>query len=102
MYQYSVGGHWSEPHFEKLISVQATSLRQYSLAYAHTRNMEFLHDAESVYRYSLNFLGSPPTGVFYVSQDADLHDGYENESYFRLSDNDRRAQGIPHIDRHVY
>jgi hypothetical protein len=102
MYQYSVGGHWSEPHFEKLISIQATALRQYSLAYAHTQNAEYLHDAQSVYRYSAGFLSSPSTGVFYVSQDADLHDGQENESYFRLSDHDRRAQGIPRIDKHIY
>ena len=29
MYQYSVGGHWSEPHFEKLIYIQADALRNY-------------------------------------------------------------------------
>jgi hypothetical protein len=102
MYQYSVGGHWSEPHFEKLISIQAVALRQYSLAYARTGNSENRHAAESVYRYATSFLSSPSAGVFYVSQDADLHDGQENESYFRLSDHDRRAQGIPRIDKHVY
>jgi hypothetical protein len=102
MYQYSVGGHWSEPHFEKLISIQADALREYSLAYAQTQNREDLSAVQSVQRYVTKFLRSPSTGAFYVSQDADLHDGQENASYFRLSDNERRAKGIPRIDTHVY
>jgi uncharacterized protein YyaL (SSP411 family) len=102
MYQYSVGGHWSEPHFEKLISIQADALREYSLAYAQTQNREDLSAMQSVRRYVMTFLRSPSTSAFYVSQDADLHDGQENASYFKLSDRDRRANGIPHIDTHVY
>jgi uncharacterized protein YyaL (SSP411 family) len=102
MYQYSVAGHWSEPHFEKLITIQSAALRQYSLAYAQTQNREDLSAAQSVYRYVIGFLTAPSEGVFFVSQDADLHDGQENESYFKLSDHDRRAQGIPRVDKHVY
>ena len=33
-YQYSAGGDWDEPHFEKLISIQAQVMRIYALAYA--------------------------------------------------------------------
>jgi uncharacterized protein YyaL (SSP411 family) len=102
MYQYSVGGHWSEPHFEKLIWIQTVALRQYSLAYAQTQNREDLSAAQSVHRYVTDFLTAPSAGVFYVSQDADLHDGQENESYFKLSDRGRRAQGIPRVDKHIY
>jgi uncharacterized protein YyaL (SSP411 family) len=102
MYQYSVGGHWSEPHFEKLISIQADALREFSLAYAQTQNPEDLRAAQSVFRYVTGFLRSPNEGAFYVSQDADLHDGQENESYFKLNDAARRAQGIPRLDRHIY
>jgi uncharacterized protein len=102
MYQYSVGGHWSEPHFEKLISIQADALREYSLAYAQMQNREDLSALQSVQRYVMNFLRSPSTGAFYVSQDADLHDGQENASYFKLSDRERRAKGIPRIDTHIY
>ncbi|MGB9417843.1 MAG: DUF255 domain-containing protein, partial [Acidobacteriaceae bacterium] len=102
MYQYSVGGHWSEPHYEKLISIQTDALREYSLAYAQTQNREDLSSVQSVQRYVTNFLRSPSTGAFYVSQDADLHDGQENASYFKLSDRDRRAKGTPRIDTHVY
>jgi uncharacterized protein len=102
MYQYSVGRHWTEPHFEKLISIQADALREYSLAYAQTQNAEDLNAAQSVHRYVTNFLTAPSAGVFFVSQDADLHDGQENETYFKLSDEGRRAQGIPRVDTHVY
>ncbi len=102
MYQYSVDGVWREPHFEKLISIQAVALREYSLAYAQTQNREDLNAAQTVRRYVTSFLTSPSTGAFYVSQDADLHDGEENEAYFRLPDGDRRRQGIPRIDQHVY
>jgi uncharacterized protein len=102
MYQYSVDGNWSEPHFEKLISIQADALREYSLAYAQTGNAEYLHDAQVIHRYVASFLMSPTTGGFYVSQDADLHDGEENAAYFKLPDTARRAQGIPRVDTHVY
>jgi uncharacterized protein YyaL (SSP411 family) len=102
MYQYSVDGTWSEPHFEKLISIQADALREYSLAYAQTGNSAYLRDAQAIHRYVTGFLTSPATGAFYVSQDADLHDGQENAAYFKLSDAARRAQGIPRVDTHVY
>jgi uncharacterized protein len=102
MYQYSVDGNWSEPHFEKLISIQADALREYSLAYALTGNAEYLHNAQAIHRYVASLLMSSANGAFYVSQDADLHDGQENESYFKLPDAGRRAQGIPHVDTHVY
>ena len=89
-------------NFEKLISIQAVALRQYSLAYAQTQNHQDLTAAQSVYRYATSFLSAPQAGVFYVSQDADLHDGEENAAYFKLDDHARRAQGIPRIDKHIY
>ena len=102
MYQYSVDGVWTEPHFEKLISIQAVALREYSLGYAQTQNREDLSAAQAVDRYVANFLMSPSTGAFYVSQDADLHDGEDNEAYFKLADAGRRKLGIPRVDEHVY
>ena len=51
-------------------------------------------------RYKIS--NAPSAGVFFVSQDADLHDGQENEAYFKLQDAGRRAQGIPRVDTHVY
>jgi uncharacterized protein YyaL (SSP411 family) len=102
MYQYSVDGVWSEPHFEKLISIQADALREYSLAYAQTQNPECLMAAQAVNRFVAEFLTSPENGGFYVSQDADLHDGEENASYFKLTDQERRREGMPRVDKHEY
>jgi uncharacterized protein YyaL (SSP411 family) len=102
MYQYSVSGVWGEPHFEKLISIQSDALREYSLAYAQTRRPEYLKAAQDVDRYVAEFLTSAQDGAFYVSQDADLHDGEENAAYFKLTDGERRRQGIPRVDTHEY
>ena len=102
MYQYSVDGVWNEPHFEKLISIQADALREYSLAYAQTQRPEYLKAAQAVERYVAEFLRSPEDGAFYVSQDADLHDGEENAAYFKLADGERRKLGIPRVDKHEY
>jgi uncharacterized protein YyaL (SSP411 family) len=101
-YQYSVDQNWVEPHYEKLISIQASFLREYSLAYAQSHNPEDLAAAQSVHRFVHNFLSDGPTGVFFVSQDADIKDGEDNEPYFKLDDKGRRAQGIPRVDKHVY
>ena len=102
MYQYSVDGVWSEPHFEKLISIQADALREYSLAYAQTQRPEYLKAAQDVNGFVAEFLTSPEDGAFYVSQDADLHDGEENAAYFKLGDSERRKLGIPRVDKHEY
>ena len=101
-YQYSVDGKWSEPHFEKLISIQSSFIREYSLAYSQTQKAEYLTTAQAVHNYVRDFLTDKVTGAFFVSQDADLHDGEDNEPYFKLNDKKRRALGMPRIDTHIY
>ena len=101
-YQYSVSGNWNEPHFEKLILIQAQFLREYSLAYGQTHQAEALNAVQSIHKYIRNFLTDPSSGAFYVSQDADLTEGEENESYFRMDDKGRRAKGMPRVDKHIY
>ncbi len=100
-YQYSVGGNWDEPHFEKLIAVQAQAIRIYSAAYVQWHDPSYLHAAQSVHAYVKNFLMAP-SGVFYVSQDADVVEGEHSAEYFKLNDAERRKQGIPRVDKHIY
>src|SRR5271165_2727071 len=100
-YQYSAGGDWDEPHFEKLISIQSQIMRIYSLAYAQFHDPEYLHVATRIADYVQSFLTSPD-GAFYVSQDADLVEGEHGGEYFKLNDAARRAQGIPRVDKHLY
>jgi len=100
-YQYSAGGDWDEPHFEKLISIQAAVMRIYALAYAQYKDEAYLRVASRVNDYVRGFLTSPE-GAFYVSQDADLVEGEHGGDYFKLDDAGRRVKGIPRVDKHLY
>jgi uncharacterized protein YyaL (SSP411 family) len=101
VYQYSTGGDWKQPHFEKIMSMQADNLRIYALAYALWRDPTYLHAAEQIQRYLQSFLSSP-AGAFYTSQDSDLIPGQHSAEYFALGDAGRRRLGIPRVDTHVY
>ena len=101
VYQYSVGGNWDEPHFEKIMQMQAENLRIYALAYAQWGAPEYLDTAKEIHRYLRSFLTSPD-GVVYTSQDADLVPGEHSADYYALDDAGRRARGLPRIDTHVY
>jgi uncharacterized protein len=101
MYQYSTGGDWNSPHFEKIMQMQAENLRIYSLAYARWRDPCYHHAAQEIQRYLRTFL-TAPTGAFYTSQDADLVEGKHSAEYFALSDAQRRKLGIPRVDKHIY
>ena len=100
-YQYSTGGNWDEPHFEKLLFIQAQVMRTYAQAYGQFGVPAYLASAQNVHRYVRGFLTSPE-GAFYVSQDADLIDGKHSAEYFKLDDAKRRALGIPRVDKHLY
>jgi hypothetical protein len=100
-YQYSTGGNWNEPHFEKLLFIQAQVMRTYAQSYSQWHAPEYLAAAQNVHRYVRTFLTSPE-GAFYVSQDADLIQGKQSATYFALDDAKRRALGIPHVDKHLY
>jgi uncharacterized protein YyaL (SSP411 family) len=101
VYQYSVEGDWNHPHFEKIMQMQAENLRIYSLAYSQYHDAAYLKAAEDIHKYLATFLLGPD-GAFFTSQDADLIDGQYGDDYFKLSDADRRAKGIPRIDQHQY
>jgi uncharacterized protein len=100
-YQYSTDGVWTKPHFEKIMSVQAENLRIYSEAYAQWNDPKYLHAAQAVQQFFAAFLTSPE-GAFYTSQDADVVEGKHSAEYFALNDKDRRKQGVPRVDTHIY
>jgi len=107
VYQYSAGTTWDEPHYEKLMTVQAANLEAYARAYARTKDAALLADAQRIARYMGTFL-SNADGAFLVSQDADVgaHDAHQRfvdgDVYYRLGDRERRALGLPRTDDHVY
>jgi len=101
VYQYSDGGVWTNPHFEKIMSYQAEDLRIFALAYRVFGDEKYLKAARDIERYLLTFLRSPE-GAFYASQDADLVPGEHAGEYFSLGDAERRTKGIPRVDKHLY
>jgi uncharacterized protein YyaL (SSP411 family) len=101
VYQYSTGGVWTEPHFEKIVSAQAASLRAYSLGWRALEDPAYRRAAREIRRYLNAFLRSPE-GAYYVSQDADLVQGEHSAAYFARSDAERRKLGVPRVDTHVY
>jgi uncharacterized protein len=101
VYQYSTDGVWTQPHFEKIMSVQAENLGTYAEAYAQFHEPKYLQAAEAIQRFLATFLTSPE-GAFYTSQDADVVEGQNSAEYFALNDSERRKRGVPRVDRHVY
>ena len=105
--QYSGGGDWKDPHFEKLAKYQAANLEAYARGYLRTKKQQHLDDARAIAGY-LRLMLRSPDGDFYVNQDADLNaherskpfvDGHV---YYALDDEKRRALGVPWVDTHVY
>ncbi len=101
VYQYSTGGDWHYPHFEKIMASQAGYLRIYALAYAQWQDPDDLRAARATITYLNDFL-SGPDGAFYTSQDADVVQGEHSANYFDKGDSARREEGIPRIDTHRY
>ncbi|MCZ7684114.1 MAG: DUF255 domain-containing protein [Sandaracinaceae bacterium] len=104
MYQYSEGGVWDRPHYEKIVAVQAGAIGAFAQAHRASGERRWLDRAEDVRRYVRAHLTSGE-GAFYVSQDADLRDGevhVPGPEYYARDDEERRALGIPRVDRHVY
>lgn len=107
MYQYSEGGVWDRPHFEKIMAVQAGAIRAFAEAYRASGDPRWLEHAERIHLYLRTFLRARD-GAFYVSQDADLGGHGEpgphlaGAEYYALSSDERRALGMPRVDTHVY
>lgn len=105
LYQYSVGGVWTDPHFEKIARIQAGALRTFAWAYALTGQARWIERARRIVDYLRSFL-LDPSGGFYTSQDADLRrmDGstVPGARYYDLDDAGRRALGVPRIDKAMY
>ena len=101
VFQYSEGGAWTTPHYEKVMQYQATYLRHYSTAYAHFRQPEYLAAAKSIGHYLSAYLKSPE-GAFYGTQDADLSEKVEGHEYYALASAERLKLGLPRIDKGLY
>ena len=100
-YQYSTYRSWDHQHYEKLARTQADYLRIYSLAYAFTKDPVYKDTIYKTISYLDQFFTNPD-GSFCASQDADLVQGEKATDYFKLSDAQRKKQGIPKVDKTAY
>ncbi len=72
IYQYSTGGDWRHPHFEKLTAFQAGALDNYAAAYSITHDVKWLAAAKAIAGFMETFMTSRE-GAFYATMDADLN-----------------------------
>jgi uncharacterized protein YyaL (SSP411 family) len=106
MFQYSVRGDWTHPHYEKIHSVQANAIENFTLAFHATGKPRYLDDARQVVRYLTEHL-QRSDGAFYANQDADVGrpgDAFHREgaAFYALSAEARANSRAPAIDTQVY
>lgn len=102
LYQYSDSADWRSPHYEKIMSYQASGLRQYASAYAQFKDPSYLGAARDIYRYLTSKLLSPE-GAFFATQDADVDRRLPGKNFYALTRDQRAALGRePRIDRTLY
>lgn len=103
-YQYSVGGGWERPHYEKIAAVQAGALASFARALRATGDPRWQGALRRQRDYILGHLRGDD-GTFFASQDADLRLAdrtIAGADYYALDDAARRALGEPRVDRSSY
>lgn len=101
VYQYSTGGRWDRPHYEKLLRIQAAYLEVYSLAAAQWPEDGYAEAGAQILRYVREHLQSP-AGMFYNSQDADQVPGQKAHDFFALGAEGRARLSPPRVDQSIY
>jgi uncharacterized protein len=101
IYQYSDKPDWSSPHFEKIMSFQAQTLRQYAFASRLFEEPRYAQAARDIARYLVGTLGGPE-GAFYATQDADLSATVPGKQFYALDAEGRAKLGMPRIDKNIY
>jgi len=107
-YRYSVGADWAQPHYEKMLYIQAGALDNYLEAYQVTGDDKYGEIAAGIKAYLTRFLSDREKGGFYGSQDADAggHDPnaelVPGEEYFPKNEEERLAIGVPYVDKTIY
>lgn len=105
MYQYSLEGDWDHPHYEKITAIQAGALASFSIGARVTGDAKWLEPAQAVRSY-MNAFMRDTKGGYATSQDADFRPGHGESvpgiEYYAMTDEARRALGLPRIDTNVY
>ncbi len=96
-FRYSVTRDWKEPHYEKMLDVNAGMLNNYAEGYALLGDKKYKDVAEGIARFLLSRLANQESGGFYGSQDAD-----GEEKYYGKSLEERAKLPTPYIDQSIY
>jgi len=92
-FRYATKSDWSEPHYEKMLEVNAGLIRNYAEASQALGRKDYLRIVQKSSRFVQSKLFDASSGAFYGSQDAD-------EGYFKKAD--RRGVKTPAVDRTAY
>ena len=104
-FRYAEEADWSNPHYEKMLDVQASNVLNYLEAYQSTGLAAYREVVEGTMRYVTRFLSDRDRGGFYASQDADVRQGQgagadvPGDEFLALNESQRLAVGIPTVDR---
>ena len=107
-YRYALQADWTQPHYEKMLNIQAWNVANYLEAFQVTGDARYKAVVEGIIQYVDRFLSDRIHGGFYTSQDADLQNkggkgpSLAGEQYFAFNAGRRFAAGIPWVDRSVY
>ncbi len=107
IYQYSTGGTWTKPHYEKLMTYQAAALEAYATAFGLTGAPDMAADASNIVKFLDHFMTSE-AGTYYTNQDADVgaHEPttplLAGKDYYGLGRKGREQIAQPWVDTHVY
>ena len=92
-FRYATKPDWSEPHYEKMLEVNAGMIRNYAEASLVFNSKEYLAVVRESMRFVQSRLYDPASGALYGSQDAD-------ESYYKKLD--RKGLRPPFVDTTTY
>ena len=95
VFRYAEGRDWSQPHVEKLLSVNASALRLFLEAWDATGDRRYRDRALDVLRYVRETLADHSHGGFFASQQAD-------DLYYEVEPADRSKLRPPPVDRVLY
>ena len=108
-YRYAANADWTQPHFEKMLPLQAVNISNYLEAYQVTGDEDYRVVAEETMAYVRRFLADRRGRGFFASQDADVKNvtgsplsSMSGEEYFRLGKTERLKVGLPSVDRTIY
>jgi uncharacterized protein YyaL (SSP411 family) len=92
-FRYATKADWSQPHYEKMLEVNAGLIRSYADASLALGRKDYIHIVRKCIQYIQNNLYDNEGGALFGSQDAD-------EAYYK--GRDRKGMSAPFVDKTTY